>query len=316
MPDGHPRSPPADEPLSNSILEARTRVMKKIVLILPWFGPWPPWMSLFLESCRWNPTVDFVLISDADIPEDLPPNVLLRPRTFADHKSHIVESLRLRPKWNSPYKLVDFKPVLGYLFPELIEGYDYWGYGDIDVIYGNIRRIFTDEYLDHDVISTHRDIVSGHLALVRNDGKLHKAFRRVLHWRYFLQAARHMSFDERIFSMLFIGDALRKSRGIHRFLVPKIGGAKFDEQFSTSIQGLPWIDGSTAYPKEWYWRKGRLTADNAGDREFLYLHFTHWASSRWGRGNNAAWEGIDPLVRVSDPGGRGFKVSAAGFGDP
>lgn len=37
-----------------------------------------------------------------------------------------------------PYKLCDFKPAYGFLFPEIIKRYDFWGHGDIDVVYGNI----------------------------------------------------------------------------------------------------------------------------------------------------------------------------------
>jgi hypothetical protein len=287
--------------------------MKRIVLVIPWFGPWPAWMRLFLASCAANPSVDFALVSDAPRPDPLPGNVSLKPMSFAEYRNNLVRLLRIRPRWTEPYKIVYFKPTLGFLFPDLVEGYDYWGYGDLDVIYGDIRRFFPDDRLVARIISTHEHIISGHFALVRNDREMREAFKKILHWRFFLEAEKHKSFDERIFSLLFLDDARRRERGIHRFLVPRMGGAIFEEQFSTSVKGLRWIDGTSDFPKVWYWKDGRLTAEGAGDREFLYLHFTHWASRRWSGTDRAVWADVQPLVKVDRPETEGFAVSAEGF---
>jgi hypothetical protein len=49
-------------------------------------------------------------------------------------------SVQLDSSWY--YKMCDFKPTLAYLFPELAhkDTYQYWGFGDMDVIWGNISR--------------------------------------------------------------------------------------------------------------------------------------------------------------------------------
>lgn len=47
-------------------------------------------------------------------------------------------------KWY--YKMCDYKPTLAYLYPEMFDlpnahgAYKFWGYGDMDVIWGNIGR--------------------------------------------------------------------------------------------------------------------------------------------------------------------------------
>ena len=40
------------------------------------------------------------------------------------------------------YKLCDFKPVLAYLYPEFApeDRYKYWGYADMDLIWGNFSK--------------------------------------------------------------------------------------------------------------------------------------------------------------------------------
>jgi hypothetical protein len=290
--------------------------LPKIIFLIAWFGPWPAWMRLYLESCRSNPTIDFVLLSDAPPPEDLPPNVRVVTTTFEDYRRHLSRALGIRPKWHSPYKLCDFKPVLGHLHRDLIKGYDYWGFGDVDVIYGDLRKFLDAETLSHDVISTHDHIVAGHLGLVRNTEAMLKAFSKPLHWRWLLSNANHKSFDERIFSMLFTSEESRRQHGYHRFLVPRLKHkVLFREQFSTPLPGLNWVDGTKDYPESWYWDRGRLTTSNTGDREFMYLHFTHWASRRWAGGTKAVWDHLEQLNRVTGDRPTSFRISADGFSD-
>ena len=38
---------------------------------------------------------------------------------------------------------------MGYLLEDQIKVYDFWGFGDLDVIYGNLREYYTDLLLDN-----------------------------------------------------------------------------------------------------------------------------------------------------------------------
>src|SRR6516165_8508611 len=38
--------------------------LASVLILIPWFGPWPPWMRFFIESCRWNSTINWLLIGD------------------------------------------------------------------------------------------------------------------------------------------------------------------------------------------------------------------------------------------------------------
>jgi len=50
--------------------------MKSIGILSCFFGRWPQWADLFVETCRQNPTVDFFLVSDCVAPrQGLPANV-------------------------------------------------------------------------------------------------------------------------------------------------------------------------------------------------------------------------------------------------
>lgn len=292
-----------------------TPPLPRIVFLIAYFGKWPKWMSLFIASCGGNPTIDFVLISDAGEPEAMPPNVRLMPIGFDAYRALIATKLSITPRWSDSFKLCDIRPALGYIHPELIAGYDYWGYCDVDVILGDLRKFLDAETLDHDLISAHDKIVSGHMTLYRNTPRMLTAFKRARHWRWLMATAKHKSFDERIMSVMFAGEDSRRRHGIHRFLVPHMSGGHFVERYSTPLPGLTWIDGTQNFPSTWFWRDGHLTTDATGPREFMYFHFTHWASRRWTGGDKSVWDHVDPLVRVSSRRPAAFQISAAGFSD-
>jgi hypothetical protein len=288
---------------------------RSIVFITAWFGPWPAWMRFYLQSCRLNEDIHWVLIGDAPPPPDLPDNVRVVTRTFADYRDEIACKLGIVCDWTSPYKLCDLKPFFGHLHPELVEGYDHWGFGDLDVIFGRLRHFFTEAVLDHDVISTHDDIAAGHMTLVRNTAEMNTAFRRVLGWRQMIVEADNRGFDEHAWSNLFTpvrGTLWQRLK--QRLRSPRLrADGLFEEQFSTDLRPRRWIDGSQTYPSEWYWDRGRLTTDRAPDREMLYLHFSNWQSARWTDDAVAPWSRLDRLDRVPEARPDGFAISALGF---
>ncbi len=299
--------------------------MASVIILIAWFGTWPKWLRFFLESCRYNPTVQFALITDCPSVEDLPPNVSLHHYGFDEYQAHIAAALGLKITWTSPYKLCDLKPAYADVHPDIVEGYDFWGFGDIDVIYGNLRAIYDSHVLSHDIVSSHAHITAGHLTIIRNVPHLNRSYRRVRGWRDLLSRSEHRGFDEYQWSYQFTpnppvvtktgwGRAPLWHRAKRRVRSPllKVKG-HFVEQFSSSLYPLPWIDGRTSYPGYWIWREGHLTSEGAGDREFLYLHFTHWQSDRWTNGEPAAWKLLDRLDHLPPARPTAFQISAEGF---
>ena len=60
--------------------------MKKIILIMAYFGKLPNYFPIWLESVRNNPTVDFMFISDCIEETELPKNVKLLNISGEDFK--------------------------------------------------------------------------------------------------------------------------------------------------------------------------------------------------------------------------------------
>lgn len=283
----------------------------RILVILAWFGKWPDWIRPFLESCRANSTIDWLIVTDCGPPDDLPPNVRLLRTTFAEYRDDIRQKLGIAPQWSDPYKLCDLKPALGFIHRDALAGYDYWGFGDLDVIYGDIRSLYTPEILRHDLVSSHAHIVAGHFSLLRANPKMIEAFQSVPGWRPLLAQASNCSFDEQIFSRLFMPLSLRQSW--RRLQTPYLGGALLAEQFTTDIHPLPFVDGSRNWPREWRWREGKLTNDSAPGREFLYLHLSHWQSSRWTREAKAPWQALERIDRLPPGRPTAFAISRNGI---
>ena len=102
--------------------------MNKILLIIPYFGQFNNYFSLFLESCRNNPTVNWLILTDDTTPYSYPNNVKVVYTTLSEIKSRIEKKLGFDIKLDTPYKLCDFKPTYGYVFDEYLKGYAFWGY--------------------------------------------------------------------------------------------------------------------------------------------------------------------------------------------
>ena len=47
-----------------------------------------------------------------------------------------------------PYKLCDYKPAYAVIFEEWVNKYDYCGFFDCDLLFGNIREFFPDNMLE------------------------------------------------------------------------------------------------------------------------------------------------------------------------
>lgn len=293
--------------------------MKSIAILIPYFGRWPEWFNLYLESCRQNPTIHWIFISDCKAPDNAPSNTKFIHTTFNKYCQQASKALNINFSPASSYKLCDLRPAYGYIHHELIKGYDFWGYGDIDVIYGDIRHFYTDTILSKsNTLSTHWDRASGHLFLLKNTPLFIEAFKKIPDWQTLLEDPNHHGIDESKFSKVFLRHKKYPAwlRNIYRLKDPYQRRAYFKEQYSTILSPGPWLDGQWEHPEEWKWENGKLH-NSRNDQEFMYLHFMNWKSNAWldkSRGETAAWENLSTLNHVTtELVTNGFKINRTGF---
>lgn len=146
--------------------------MKNCCFVIPYFGRFPNYFQLFLNSCKYHPDFNWLIFSDDTSTYDFPPNVRLVRMTFEELKKHIQSFFDFEIVLPSPYKLCDYKPSYGYVFHEYLKDFRFWGYCDIDVIMGNLSR-----YLTSQLFETYDKIFClGHMTLFKNTEENNRLF--------------------------------------------------------------------------------------------------------------------------------------------
>lgn len=167
--------------------------MKRIALIVPYFGSFREDFPFWLKSVEFNSTIDFMIFTDQAI-EYVPRNVTIQKMSLNDveklAKLYIDKSCII-PR---PYKLCDYRPAYGEIFQDYIKDYDFWGHCDCDLIFGDIRHFITE-----DVLNRYDRILSrGHLTLYRNTTEINGYYRKCVNPSYkeVLTSNKGYSFDE------------------------------------------------------------------------------------------------------------------------
>lgn len=258
---------------------------KKIIIIMPYFGKWPFWIELFLESCRRNSTVDWVFFSDCGKLESFPDNVEYHNISFDEYKRVVSDSLQIEFNPDSSYKICDIRPAFGYIHLSVIEGYDFWGFGDLDLIYGDLRAVYNEELLENnDLVSNHATRVSGHLCLIKNNEKMRNLFKKIPQWKDKFSDKKHQAVDEKAFSKIFVKHKnlpawLRKP--LTNMLYPLSRRTSFVERFTTPDGCIAWKDGSYRFPEAWFWSLEGLSNSFEEEAKVPYFHFAVWKKSTW-----------------------------------
>lgn len=168
--------------------------MKKCIII-PYFGKFPNTIEAFIMSCKNNSEFDWLIFTDDKIKE-LPENVTIVYTSLCEMKKLIENKLGFEINLSAPYKLCDYRPAFGVIFEDYLKTYDFWGYGDIDLIYGKLSQFITDDILrKYDKIYP-----CGHLSLIRNIKVYNEAFKEqvegTLDYREVFTNDKSFIFDE------------------------------------------------------------------------------------------------------------------------
>ena len=128
----------------------------KIALYTFYFGKLPDWIDLYLDTLKRNSSIDFFIFTDSEIQTEISDNIFIKRVDYNDYLYEICEKLNVKLKTKSPVKLCDFRPFLGFLHRDIFAEYDFYGWTDVDILFGDIRSFYTDDILQkHDVFSTH-----------------------------------------------------------------------------------------------------------------------------------------------------------------
>ena len=171
--------------------------MKSIAFVVPWGGKLPAYFQLWLESCKRNPSVDFLVFTDDYTGYNYPENVKVSYMSFEQMKELFQKHYDFPLSISAPYKFCDFRPAFGEIFSDYLVGYDYWGHCDVDLIWGDIRKFVTD-----DVLTKYKRIFSrGHCSIYENSSEVNALYRTLptcgcQDWKNVFQSEKSCCFDE------------------------------------------------------------------------------------------------------------------------
>lgn len=183
-----------------------TRKQRRIYLYLPYFGPFPNYFQLYLDSLGQNADcLSVFLLTDNDLTGyHVPSNLILVSMTLDDIRRDTACLMKeefgidVQPSalLKSAHKICDFRPLFLQLFREIsnrfgVSDEDYVGWGDCDVIYGRFADFF-DCKADFHVIGGYH----GHLTAFRNIEPFAKLYKKVDGLPALLIDEKHYAADE------------------------------------------------------------------------------------------------------------------------
>lgn len=187
---------------------------KDISIIICYFGMFPKWMPFFINSCLHNQSISFVLFTDQMASEQIN-NIKIVGFTLRDFCALASNKLHLALSFNTSYKICDFRPAFGRIFEDYLSESKYWGYCDIDILFGNIRK-FVGPLVEEnfDIISSRREYLSGSFSLFKNSDKVNTLFQKSTDYQSVFLSEDNRVFDEcgRIWWDLIAGRHINECR--------------------------------------------------------------------------------------------------------
>ena len=160
-------------------------IIKECVFILPYFGKFNNYFTIFLKSCKTNPNYDWLIFTDCEDDYNFPDNVHKILITLEDIKKIAEDKFGFSVCLKTPHKLCDYKPAYGYLFEEYIREYPYWGHCDCDLVFGNLEKLLTPLLKQ----GFDKLFAAGHLTIYKNTYENNRRFMKTFHNRILYRQA-------------------------------------------------------------------------------------------------------------------------------
>ena len=246
--------------------------MKSICYLVPYFGKLPSNFQVWLDSCSYNETINWIIITNDETDFLYPKNVKRIISDFDNIKKIIQSKFDFDVKIDKYWDLSLFKPAYGEIFSNYLEGYDFWGHCDVDLIWGDIRKFITE-----DILNKYEKIgFQGHSTLYKNKEIVNQRYRTIvpnkINYIDVFSGKAIYSFDENSMEDIY------KFLNIEYYNVTNFAHlSKYD--YSFYLKYLPKEDDYKNKRQIFMWKNGKLnrlylTEDKKiGMDEFMYLHF-------------------------------------------
>lgn len=266
-------------------------------MVIPFYGPIPKWLPLFLKSAERNVGIHFLIVTDGKITQAMPQNVSHIPIPLAEIERRVRNTVSPGFRFSCAYKLCDVKPFYGVIFEDLFRGSQFWGYCDLDLVFGDVSPLLNSGRLENaDLFCADAGPVVGTFCLYRNNERMNRFAQSIPEYTAKLNSPEYESLDEKE-----LDKALAQAGDIRRIRPEKL----LESQLGIGADGR--MIGRTlevvGNPNQFYWANGHTFIASAGrqPQEVMYLHFM-------GLKRSYHWATYDPATDYPE-----FGFSAAGF---
>lgn len=243
----------------------------KICFVICWFGKLPSYLPIWIKTCQSNHKFDFLLFTDANIKADfpeliVPSNIKYIAFTKEEFLKRVQQTIIDNPCIKQSYRLCDFRPMYGLILKKELEEYDFWGYCDIDLVFGNISKFVTkNDFERKDAIFN-----GGHFTLIKNNIKMNNLFKQkgaLFNYKIVAKKEAIYAFDE----TTGLQRIARANYINARFRIPYI------ESESKYMQIRSRMERSNPDNQAYFWENGCLyrVKEENGDcyyQEIAYIH--------------------------------------------
>ena len=239
--------------------------------------------------------------------------------SFNDYCTLVSKKLGIHFYPTHPYKLCDLKPFYSIIHENEINGYDFWGFADVDLVFGDIRKFYTDELLEkYKILSTHSDRISGHFCLFKNEEAINNKCFQISDWKKKLVDDKNYCLDECDFSYRFFPES-KLTLWIFRKICKYIGwglGERFHKRQFFYLDKIVAKKGFLYRPMNvhpiwtgsdvWKYQVSMdimakpIVYDKGKGEECMYCHFLPW-KGKW-KGENCKVSNVNHTYEITSDG--------------
>lgn len=169
----------------------------RIAFLVPFFGELPLYFAWWAKTCEgnqrnvhwyvYNDHIDSVIYYNG--------SVTLIPMKFDDVIRSFKEKLNIDIIKNTR-RLCDYRILFSFIRneEESLDEYDFIGYTDIDVVYGDIMRFLPDDLIEYSIVSGNRDRPCGPFTIINKKYIKNIILSDIV--RKNIESHDHLAFDE------------------------------------------------------------------------------------------------------------------------